>query len=226
MSYANLKSILKLADEIDLEEGRSAYPRYNALLNEIADRYSITFPKTVAAFAALSPNNDYVGNLRSLISVLDAVQSGRACAGVTVSTYKACRDRAYSYATGEVDFIETVRGPKIRAFYFNILEPADRKHVTVDGHMVGAYRANSGTMKDNIVRRREYLQVAEAVRRLARREGFIPNQLQATIWFARKRLLNVKYDAQMDLFGDPKDRWKTSLRIDDIKPYPTKGILI
>lgn len=219
MSYANLKAMLRAADAIDVEEGRLAYPRYHDVMRSIADHYGFGLVETVAAFAALSPNNDYIGNLRSLVSVLQGIRAGATVGEVTVSTYKACRDRAWLYATGETSFERTVRGPKIRAFYFNILDPSDRRHVTIDGHMVAAYRANSGTMKDNIPRRREYETIATTVRRLAGREGLVPNQVQATIWFARKRLLNVRYDPQMSLFAAADDRWQTSVRVEDIRPF-------
>lgn len=138
---------------------------------------------------------------------------------ITISTYGHCRDRAHSYLLGASDFVKTARGPKIRAFYFNILDPLDRAHVTIDGHMVAAYRANTGTMKENIVRKREYEEVARACKRLASYMNLIPNQLQATIWFARKRILNIKFDPQLDLFAGVDNAWKTVVDINSIKPY-------
>ena len=208
------------SDEIDRREGALAYSRYHALLSAIAGHYDFEFEPTVAAFAALSPNNDYRGNLRSLVSVLAGVRRGRSADEITVSTYKACRNRAYGYAVKEVSFRDTVRGPKIRAFYFNILDPQDRRHVTLDGHMVAAYRNNYGTMKENLIKPKDYDRVARTVKRLASREKLIPNQLQATIWFTRKRLLNVIYDAQGDLFRAVDDQWQTMMRVDTIRPYP------
>jgi hypothetical protein len=219
VSYANLKAMWSRTDDIDRREGALAYGRYNALLGEIAAHYEFGMEPTVAAFAALSPNNDYLGNLRSLVSVLDGLRRGKSPDEITVSTYKACRNRAITYATGEVSFRRTVKGPKIRAFYFNILDPLDRKHVTIDGHMAACYRANSGTMKDNLVTAREYRTITRAVKRLASRNGLLPNQMQATLWFTRKRLLNVIYDGQYDLFGDPEDRWKTLTKVSNIRPY-------
>lgn len=207
------------ADDVDRREGALAYGRYNALLGAVAAHYDFEFEPTVAAFAALSPNNDYLGNLRSLVSVLSGIRRGRSAEEITVSTYKACRNRAYRYATSEVSFRDTVRGPKIRAFYFNILDPQDRRHVTVDGHIVAAYRAHPGTMKENLIRPKDYDRVARTIKRLASREKLIPNQVQATIWFTRKRLLNVIYDAQGDLFRSPDDQWKTMMRVDTIRPY-------
>ncbi len=220
MTYANLKAMYGRADDVDRREGALAYPRYNALLGEIARHYDFEMEQTVAAFAALSPNNDYYGNLRSLVSLLAGIRQNKTCDEITVSTYKACRNRAYGYATGTVSFPKTVKGPKIRAFYFNILDPNDKRHVTIDGHMAAAYRANAGTMKENLVKPREYEQIARAVRRLAYRNGLLPNQMQAILWFTRKRLLNVIYDGQYDLFADPDDRWKTVINVAALKPYP------
>lgn len=223
MSYANLKAVLEKADPTDRAEGQLAYSRYNTLLQEIADYYGFGVEQTIAAFAALSPNNDYLGNLRSLVSLLVGINAHCDCNDITVSTYKACRNRAYAYATNRVSFTDTVRGSKIRAFYFNILNPQDRRFVTIDGHMAAAYRANNGTMKENLVKRGEYSRIADTVKRLARREGLIPNQVQATIWFTRKRLLNIKYDAQLDLFDAPDNKWKTLISVSDIKPYAREG---
>lgn len=219
MTYDNLKRIYEQADATDRREGKLAYERYHYLLWDIAVKYDFPFERVVAAFAALSPNNDYWGNLRSLVSVLHGINEGIPCEAITISTYGHCRDRAHAYLLGASDFVKTVRGPKIRAFYFNILDPLDRAHVTIDGHMVAAYRANTGTMKENIVRKREYEEVARACKRLASYMNLIPNQLQATIWFARKRILNIKFDPQLDLFAGVDNAWKTVVDINSIKPY-------
>lgn len=220
MSGRNLRHMYGLADEDDLREGKLAYERYNAVMREFADVYDAPLDRTLAAFCALSPNNDYYGNLRSLASVLHGVRHGVPCDRITVSTYKHCRDRAYLYVTGERCFLSTAKGPKIRAFYHNILDPTDTAHVTIDGHMKAAYEGRAMTMKEAIVRTKgEYQRISDAAKRLARREGLIPNQLQATIWFARKRTERVKYNAQLGLFDDPSDKWGTLVRANEAPPY-------
>lgn len=223
MSIANLRALYEQADRSDREEGKLAYPRYNALLREIAKRHQFPFASVVAAFVALSPNNDYVGNLRSLISVLKCANGEYPLSRMTISTYKACGLRAHSYLRG-AEFLVHAKGPKIRSFYFNIIEPLANGHVTIDGHMAAAYRGNAGTMKQNIVKLREYREIAEAVKKLAAELDLVPNQLQATLWFARKRILNVKYDPQLDLLSLPDDVWKVLMPIDEIRPYPPKPI--
>lgn len=69
------------------------------------------------------------------------------------------------------------------------------------------------------MRSAEYKEVAKAVSRLARHVDLIPNQLQATIWFARKRILNIKFDPQLDLFAGVDNAWKIVVGINSIKPY-------
>ena len=220
MTGRNLRHMYEQADADDVREGKLAYERYNAVMREFADAYDAPLDRTLAAFCALSPNNDYFGNLRSLASVLDGVRRGVPCDLVTVSTYKHCRDRAYSYVTGDACFLSTSKGPKIRAFYHNILDPYDRRYVTIDGHMKAAYEGRAMTMKEAIVRTKgEYDRISNAAKCLARSEGLIPCQLQAIIWFARKRTQRVKYNAQLRLFGDPSDVWGTVVRVNEAPPY-------
>ena len=220
----NLGRMFDQADRIDLEEGALAYLKYNQLLQKIADHYGSSLERTAAAFAALSPNNDYFGNLRSLISVLDGYRKGIAPNRITVSTYGHCRDRALQYLSGAVDFMQSVRGPKIRAFYQNIINPNDPGWVTIDGHMVAAWNGLPATMKESLVGRKQYEIVAAGCMALARERGILPNQYQATVWFVRKRVLRIKFDEQMDILAGPADQWRIMRELRDLRPYPIKGV--
>lgn len=213
--------MFKRADADDLAEGLLAYERYHELMCQIAERYHVTLPRVVAAFVSLSPNNDYFGNLRSLISVLDGHRAGVPVSDITVSTYKHCRDRAFAYVRGDAEFVKRTTGLKVLNFYHNVLNPRDNRWVTIDGHMVAAYRAQNLTMKQAIIKRkREYHDIASSVKRLAFRELMLPCQYQAVIWFTRKRILNVKYNGQRDLFLPANDVWRTCQSVDALKPYP------
>lgn len=202
MSEDNLRRLLDKADAIDIRDGVVAYNTYNQVINNFALAYGAKFEPTLAAFCALSPQNDYYGNLRSLASVLHAVQHSIPVTEVTVSTYNHCRDRAYAYLKGSADFLSTVKGLKIRSFYANILNPADLTPVTVDGHMVCAWKGINVPMTSAAVRPPEYLEIAKGVREVAKDLDLIPNQVQAIIWFARKRLERIKYQPQLDFFTD------------------------
>jgi hypothetical protein len=222
-SVANVIKILNRADETDISEGRVSYFRYNEVLRNLAEHYGAPFPETIAVFAALSPNNDYQGNLRSAASVLAGYKSGVDPERVRVSTYNHCRDRAFEYLTGARPFLSPERGPKIRSFYLNILNPIDPEPVTIDGHAVNVWAANRQPLKQ-VVGGWNYGRVAGDYRAAAKRVGLLPNQVQAIVWFAWKRIHKIHYPGrQLHLFDDNSDLWKTLADPTTIEPFELFG---
>jgi len=205
----------------DIEMGMRAYPTYNATLRLFSDVYWTPFVQTVEAFAALSPNNDYHGNLRSLASVLYGFRIGVGPEAVTVSTYKSCAVRAFSYLTGEVSFLDTVRGRKITSFRHNLLYPDTSRLVTVDGHMLGVWAGKHLTMKQAVpyLRGGTYDAIERAVQRLSKREGIPCAAVQATLWMQRKRERGVVFSEQTELFSG-FSRWD---EVCHPKHYPPFG---
>jgi len=197
----NIELVLAQSDFVDLTEGKTAYERYNEVLRSIADYYSMGFVQTVAAFVALSPNNDYVGNLRSLITLIVGFKNNIPVEQITTSTYKQCRNRAYNYLTGEKDFLVETGGPKTINFYFNILKPKDTKYVTIDGHMYGVWHGERFRMVEVAHLKIPYSKIASDFKIVAKRNNLIPNQLQATLWFTWKRINNVIYNPQLSLLN-------------------------
>lgn len=218
-SVDNLHKLFNRADKIDRREGMVAFQRYNSVMGKLGNKYAFSIERTTAAFVAMSPNNDYLGNLRAVVSVMNGINEGTPCAKIKAACYNHCRDRAYGYLKHNVDFLSTAQGPKIRAFYETIVNPEHRRAVTVDGHMVCAWLGRDLPMKFALLRgQRAYETIADGVREVARERGLLPNQAQAIIWFARKRTAKSKYDPQLDLFYQD-DAWKTLVNVDDIKPY-------
>lgn len=216
--YRNLAVLWTKADDMDRSDGYHAYERYNRLMKTIAAHYSVPTERVVAAFVALSPNSDYHGNLRSLVSMLEAGRQGLSYESAIVSTYNACRARAALYLTG-TPFLDHAKGLKTRAFYQNILVPYEAGPVTVDGHMYHAWAGTSGGMRDAKVTRKIYAQISHDMCRLASEMHLLPHQVQAILWFARKRLLDVVYDRQMSLLDRDSGYQKTAFKLNEIKPY-------
>lgn len=228
MTESHLQQMFERADRIDYREGLLAYERYKNVMVRVADAYAKFLPhrrdpilnRVVAAFVAMSPNNDYIGNLRSLISLCEGAKVGKHVEKITVSTYGHCKVRAWRYLMGDAEFLQEAKGLKIRNFYRNILDPFDNRYVTIDGHMVATFRNDpKATMKDSIINVREYKEIADAVKRLAFQEFLLPNQYQAVVWFTRKRVLQIRFDPQHDLFAAEDDVWRTSQSISDIRPF-------
>lgn len=188
------------ANADDIAEGQRAYGRYHRIMRHLACQYDFHLSKVVAVFVSLSPNTDYISNLRSTVSVLAGVRRGLPPERIQVSTYRHCLWRAYEYVTGAADFLECTKGPKVRAFYHNVLDPHDQRFVTVDGHMVCIWRGQDLTMREALVRGTEFEDITQATKALAFRWHMVPCQMQAVLWHTRKRLAGVKYEPQQNLW--------------------------
>lgn len=216
----NLRQWFARADCIDIAEGVLAYPRYHQVMTDFSQCYDVPKERVVAAFVALSPNNDYYGNLRSLASVLHGVRTGKDWDKIVVSTYGHCKTRALQYVVGSLDFLTTARGHKIKNFYHNIITPTDNRYVTIDGHMSSIWNGKIQTMKEAIIKPHQYRVIADAVKLCAFEQFLLPNQYQAILWFTRKRVLRVRYDGQLALFSPRDDVWQTLRDVSKVLPYP------
>ena len=197
-----------------------AYERYNIVMRRIAKEYDFPLDVVCAVFCSLSPNSDYFGNLRSTVSVLDGLRNGQADGDIIVSTYGHCKTRALAYARGTSSFVRETKGLKIFNFYHNILAPHSSRWVTIDGHMVAIWRDQpDATMKDSIIHAGEYKTIADAVKSFAFYHFMLPHQMQAILWFVRKRLQNVRYTAQLDMLAEFGDAWRTLRDVREIRPY-------
>jgi hypothetical protein len=191
-------------------------------MKSIANKYNVPLETVTGVFCALSPNNDYVGNLRGAVSLIEAWVEGHPLEDITVGTYNHCRDRAWQLLEG-VNFLDQAKGPKIRSFYLNILDPTDMDPVTVDGHMYWGWIGKHGTMKEAKVTAKVYRQITEDVNNMARLLGLVSNQVQATLWFARKRINGVVYSPQFDMLDMDSGAQKTVFTADEIKPFKRKS---
>jgi hypothetical protein len=219
--FANLVKYFKLADTIDLDEGMVAYERYNIVMRRLAKKYDVfTLEQVCAVFCSLSPNSDYWGNLRSTVSCLQGITERIPDSDIVVSTYNHNKTRALAYARGVESFEAKTKGKKILNFYHNILTPHSDRWVTIDGHMVGVWKDEpTATMKDLLIRPKYYDVIAYHVSDYARRCFILPQQMQAILWFVRKRITNTVYSGQFDLFAEAGDAWKTARDVNTIKPY-------
>jgi hypothetical protein len=210
------------ADDTDMAEGMLAYERYHMVMRRLVIRFEgmCSLAEVCAVFCSLSPNSDYYGNLRSTVSVLQGLAEQRDDTEIVVSTYSHCKARALAYARGVRSFEAETKGLKILNFYHNILTPHSSRWVTIDGHMAAIYRDTpKATMKESLIKPSEYLRIAQDVKAFAFQNFMLPQQMQAILWFTRKRSLNIAYDPQLDLFADPGDAWQTFRDVSQIKSY-------
>lgn len=222
-NMANLRNALAQADAVDWREGKLSYFRYRRLMRRIGEFYGFTLQQTTAGFCCLSPNNDFMGNLRSLASLLKGLQEGVEPSRIVVSTYRACLHRAIPFINGVEDFenhyANRKTGKKILNFYRNIINPLDSDAVTIDGHAYSIWMGQRMTMKEAVRSKFSYDAVADGYRKLASENGLLPSQAQGILWFTWKRLHHVIFRPQLSLFN-PTDQWGLLIRPEAIKPFP------
>lgn len=214
-SADNLCAVLEQSDRIDWNSGCESYGKYNRLMTLLAKKYGCTLEQATAVFVSTSPNNDYKNNLRSTVSILDGWANKRPDEKIRISTYTHCKTRALEYLRGK-DFLSATKGPKITAFFQNIVDPTNRQPVTVDGHMVGAWSGKRLLMKEVAHSSFKYEEVAEDVRKVARFVDLVPCQVQGILWFTWKRINSAVYNGNLNLFGD---HWGLDIDPTTIRPF-------
>src|ERR1700679_431044 len=192
--YAIL-GVYSLATKEELRNGATAYRGYHQTMCNFSEAYGFSIRQVAGVFAALSPVNDYLGNLRSMKSMLDGVRDKLPVEAITVTTTHRNRKNAFEIAHGANPAF-VLKGRKTWNFFNNIAYPDDADFVTIDRHALSAllgHRSMDGRVTD-------YDAVARDYKRAAQLKGVLPNVLQSSCWFAYKRLMRIVYDDHPDFF--------------------------
>jgi len=201
MSRGKFDEIMALSTKHDWDIATHAWFRYNRITADIAHRHLFPAYVGAAVFAALSPNSDYIGNLRDTNRLLEAVKLRKGLADFNVSTYESNKIKGWRIAKGE-DPLELIVANKTRNFFLNVTNPSNPVPVTCDGHIFNAWggtriKLSSGGIH---IYHNKYHEVAEAIREIAREHGVLPNVIQGVIWFTYKRIHQIRISSQMEFW--------------------------
>lgn len=190
MSLHNLYALFGQIRSHELQEWSQAYHHYHALLSEVALSLSCPIGKVAGVMAALSPNNDYLGNLSNCIKTIQHHQASLPIQLLRVQTYGA---KAWAILEGQDPDVTLSTAQKTRSFYHNLLEPDDISWVTVDRHIYCAWvneRIGIMTIKPLL-----YKEISEGIKVIAQRHSLVPSGVQSALWYAwRKRHGILKTD--------------------------------
>jgi hypothetical protein len=197
----NLKFVFEKADKADIKIAEEAWFKMNRLCGQIAEKHGFTLRTGAAVFAALSPNNDYHGNLRDADRLLEAAKAGIGINDFKVSTYGNNKRKAWSIAKG-TEPLDVIVFPKTRSFFLNIFNPLDPYPVTVDGHIYNAWHGRRISLKGAAQKgsHKLYEIVAADVRELAKEKGVLPNVAQGIIWYSWRRMHGILFRPQLELW--------------------------
>jgi len=205
-SMDNFQKVYDLATERDREAAIASYLKYHRLTAEIAKKHGFTSTIGAAVFAALSPNNDYWGNLRDADKLLAAARAGKQITDFTVSTYGPNKRKAWAIAQGESPDALIV-ALKTKNFFHNVDDPTDPNWVTIDGHMFNVYHGvrrpiQSKNNKNRVVKvtRWDYIEIAAAVKTFADNYDLLPCQMQGILWITWRRIHAIHTPSQRELW--------------------------
>lgn len=157
----------------DASAGLGWYRRARGRCRVIADATGLDLESVAGIVAALSPRCHWAVNLQWAARVALAKATGGDCPVISLGH---CRRKAWDIANGARP-LDTLRGPKVLAFYRAIT--GDRDSVTVD---TWAALAATGRPTRRGVTGKRYDEIAEAYRLAARLAGVSPRELQAAVW--------------------------------------------
>jgi len=233
----NLYALFGRATDAERKEFGQAFYRYHGIMRDLAQENGVTLPIAAAVFSSLSPNNDYIGNIRDARKMLEASSMGLGIDDFTVSTYGHNKRKAWAIVKG-ADPLDEIIALKTRNFYLNISFPDNPEPVTVDGHMYWAWHGQRGRVTghkgkgDAVTDRtraasmnpRLYHEIELAVRSIAINHGLKGHQAQSIIWHAYRQRYNVLGTRQLDLL--PRDLMAANGSTVQKKPAaPTKVIV-
>jgi hypothetical protein len=196
-----LKQTLDRASRFDIEAGLDSFWKYNRIMAALAAKTGFSTRIASAVFAALSPNNDYHGNLRDTHSLLMAAKAGQNLEDFSVSTYGHNKRKAWQIVHGE-DPLNLIVAKKTRSFFLNIDNPNDPEPVTIDGHMVNIWRCKRENLVGLRWRNQQYDLIADDVRALARECQFVPCQMQGVLWITWRRIHGIRSTTQLSFWDE------------------------
>ncbi len=203
----NMLRVWDRASAKDIVAAKASYPKYQALTTAIAAKYGFPARTGAAVFAALSPNNDYHGNLRDTDKLLAAAGAHQSLESFTVSTYGNNKRKAWDIAAGHEDPDHVIVAPKTRNFFHNILDPTDSRFVTIDGHMLNIYNGYRVPLQSRNPRARIakvdnklYGVIAGAVMDLALEKGVLPCEAQGVLWITWRRIHGIHSPKQHEFW--------------------------
>lgn len=162
-----------------------------------ADAARLPVRSVIGAFVALSPNASELSNYAALDQCI-RITNREVPVDAPVRAYPLNRQKALHILGGaEPEWV--LGGLKVRAFYFNTLNPDCSEHVTVDGHMLGAWCNQRLVLRRHaqIHGKKEYEAIVKDFQTASSCQNISAPRFQAILWLAWKRKHRILYNPQL-----------------------------
>lgn len=184
-----MNNLLKTYKEIPHDfilKGQNWYCKANRFAERLSNVYNIDFSKVCGVISALSPACNWSKNKQDAESLIICYVVGGDYTRLNFSTYGQNVVKAWEILTDLGRQTETFFNPKTGAktynFYFNILDPNSKEFVTIDRHAIAIYEGRNGKSGGKSLSPKQYSIIADAYKKVAKKLGLYPNELQAILW--------------------------------------------
>ena len=180
--YRKLAYVLKTASERDRLDGAVWYSVGEQLCERWAEEFNLSKLVVASVVSCLSPACSWTQNLKDAQTVFEAYSDGVAdFEQVTCSTYGDNVRKAFKIlATGNPEYIGN--GLKTTSFAMNLAGMWNDNAVTIDRHMLGLAVGSRTTLHQKLsVTPKRYRTISSAIKRLSKKEGLEPRQVQAIL---------------------------------------------
>lgn len=192
----NILAVYNRANAEDRTYGINWYAQANQDISVMAHRHGYKSWQGIGVVAVISPGLNWGRNLIEADELMEAHRKGLPLPIVGVYG-KENIAKALKILNGAdpLEVFPVATSPKVRAFFACMLDPWGSSEVVIDRHAKGlAYMLTSsrtGSATNNklsMVRPAEFKYLAWHYKKLAKRLGLLPHQLQAITWVTWKRL--------------------------------------
>lgn len=193
-------------------DGALWYSEMSSQISDMAERCGVSFNIACAVIAALSPGMRWDGNIEEAELLINAYRTGELSSKVksynaVSGQYRPTGDAKAlhsklsngrkltgygfsilkAYRILETGDVTILNGPKITAFYNNLLGNSD--YVTIDFHIANFLSNNVYTAKGlPTISPKVYRKLSDAIKEASKDYGMRPMDLQACIWVHQRKV--------------------------------------
>ena len=151
------------------------YFTVNDYCKTVSDMYNVPLIKVAGIMSALSPNNTFASNVKSLENFL------KFKGDCKVATYGNQKIKALAILNSGDDItVEEIKkilgGLKTQAFFDNIYRPESSQDVTIDLWMIRHFGIQGSLTP------KRYRDASNKIKVLAKQLNLLPHQVQAKLW--------------------------------------------
>jgi len=186
----NILAFMKEADQDDISEGMSWYPRGYEIVKHYSKMFNKKPMQIAGVISALSPGTNWAQNLVDAENLMRGLSHGDPLEEITTTTYsnknRTKAGKIWHSNLTESQIFTLLLGVsqhvnKTSHFFMNLIYPQNNKYVTIDRH---TFRIAINALEAPYIgiTEKRYRHIAQAFKLAGKSIGFRGSEIQAITW--------------------------------------------